>query len=159
LGGNIRLNHVKALLKEKALDMQRAQIDSISIQQRHSAICVSTGVPRREQIAELTNQQTAVYLRQLNLPIKNTKSKMHRVLYDYLDNQRQVNVAEIPQQQQAVGAFSKALTKEQVDGLSKLQATEFLRHLNLSINDTKLKMRHVLHDFFVQKPSGYKVVM
>jgi hypothetical protein len=84
---------------------------------------------------------------------------MHRVLYDYLDNQRQVNVAEIPQQQQAVGAFSKALTKEQVDGLSKLQASEFLRHLNLSINDTKLKMRHVLHDFFVQKPFGYKVVM
>jgi hypothetical protein len=31
LGGNIRLNHVKAFLREKALDMQRAQIGSISI--------------------------------------------------------------------------------------------------------------------------------
>jgi hypothetical protein len=53
-----------------------------------------------------------------------------------------------PQQQQQVASFSTRLTKEQVDGLSKLQATDFLRHLNLSVNNTKLKMRQVLHDFF-----------
>jgi hypothetical protein len=47
-------------------------------------------------------------LSQENLPIKNTKTKMHQMLYDSLDNQSQVNVAEIPQQQQAVGLFENA---------------------------------------------------
>jgi hypothetical protein len=102
---------------------------------------------------------TAVYLRQLNLPVKNKKTKIHQVLFGFLDNRRQVNVAGIPQQQQAVAAFSKTLTKKQVDGLSKLQATEFLRQLNLSVNNTRLKMSQVLHDIFDKKPSGYKVVM
>jgi hypothetical protein len=29
-----------------------------------------------------------------------------------------------------------------------------LRHLNLSVNNTKLKMRQVLHDYFDKKPAG-----
>jgi hypothetical protein len=47
---------------------------------------------------------------------------MHQVLYEYVDNNNQNNVAEIPQQQQAC---AKMLIRKQMDGLTKRQATEF----------------------------------
>jgi hypothetical protein len=93
-----------------------------------------------------------------NLPIKNTKTKMHQVLYDYLDNQAKSTLQRFHTSNKR-WAFSKTLTKEQVDDLNKLHTSEFLRYLNLSVTNTKLKMRQVLHDFLDQKPGGYKVVM
>jgi hypothetical protein len=54
------------------------------------------------------------------------------------------NIPNIPK---VVAAFSTTPTKEQIDGLSKLQATEFLWPLNLSVNKTKLTMRQVLYNY------------
>jgi hypothetical protein len=57
LGGNIRLNHVKALLKEKALDVQRAQIGGGAIPQQHSENWSFYKKREREYIPGLTKQQ------------------------------------------------------------------------------------------------------
>jgi hypothetical protein len=85
LGGNIRLSHVKSLLKEKGVEVRKALLHIAPLPQQQAAIFVADKKLKREQIDSLPTSKVIMYLRHLNLPIRNTKAKRYRVLHEYFD--------------------------------------------------------------------------